>query len=88
FLLQDDNAPRHKAKKIKKNLDFEDVNRLPWPVRSLDMNPFDTLWATLSKRLINREIQSTDLDELRQYLTEECDVIPVETDHSNIDGMP
>ncbi|ELU16264.1 hypothetical protein CAPTEDRAFT_105916, partial [Capitella teleta] len=54
-----------------------------WPACSPDMNPFDTLWAKLSTRLINR-----DLDELRQCLTEEWDAIPVETVHSIIDGMP
>ncbi|ELU13866.1 hypothetical protein CAPTEDRAFT_200023 [Capitella teleta] len=52
-----DNAPCQKAKKIQKFFDFEDVNRLPWPACSPDMNPFDTLWAKLSTRLVNREVQ-------------------------------
>ncbi|ELU09841.1 hypothetical protein CAPTEDRAFT_65557, partial [Capitella teleta] len=51
FLLQDDNAPCHKAKKIQKFLDFEDVNRLPWRLTVQIWNPFDTLWAKLSTRL-------------------------------------
>ncbi|ELU05743.1 hypothetical protein CAPTEDRAFT_200041 [Capitella teleta] len=61
----DENAPCYKAKEIQKFLDFEDVNRLLWPACSPDMNPFNTLWAKLSPRLINR---ATNLDELRQCL--------------------
>jgi hypothetical protein len=52
------------------------------------MNPFETLWAKLSTRLINREVQPTNQDELRQCLTEEWNAIFVETVHFNVDGMP
>ncbi|ELT95933.1 hypothetical protein CAPTEDRAFT_92106, partial [Capitella teleta] len=48
---------------------------------SPDRNPFDTLWAKLSTRLIKREVQPRNLDELRQYLTGEQDAIPVEIVH-------
>ncbi|ELU09734.1 hypothetical protein CAPTEDRAFT_127146, partial [Capitella teleta] len=46
-----------------KFLDFEHVNRLLWPACSPDMNPFDTLWVKLSTRLMNREVQPTNLDD-------------------------
>ncbi|ELT88725.1 hypothetical protein CAPTEDRAFT_118772, partial [Capitella teleta] len=86
FLLQDDNTPSHKAKKILKFLDFRYVNRLPWPPCSAAVNQFDTFPDSIQV-LINREIQPTNLDELGQYLTKKWDAIPMETVHSIIDGM-
>ncbi|ELU08484.1 hypothetical protein CAPTEDRAFT_208072 [Capitella teleta] len=71
-----------------KYLDCEDVNRLPCSNCSPYINPFVPLWAKLSTQLINRKVQRTKVNELRQYLTEEWDAIPVKTVHSIIDGMP
>ena len=90
FLLQDDNAPCRRARAIQQFLNFEDVNRLPWPACSPDMNPIENLWAELSRvdLLINRVVQPTNLDELQQCLTEEWDAIPMRTLESLNNGMP
>ncbi|ELU15067.1 hypothetical protein CAPTEDRAFT_192161 [Capitella teleta] len=50
-------------------------NRLPWPAYSPDMNPFDTLWAKFSTRLIDRDVYPIKLDDFRQCLTEDCSLL-------------
>jgi hypothetical protein len=69
FLFQDDNAPAHRARAVLQFMDEQEIDRLPWPAASPDMNPIENLWAELSRQLNLLPNQPTNVAELREALT-------------------
>ncbi|GAB0092183.1 hypothetical protein DMENIID0001_071700 [Sergentomyia squamirostris] len=68
FILQQDNAPIHKAKIITKYLAEAGVNVMTWPPQSPDLSPIENLWAMLKIKIAEQKPNS--LKDLRAIITE------------------
>ena len=44
WIFQDDNAPCHRAKLVKKWVQTHRVHQMDWPARFPDLNPIENLW--------------------------------------------
>ncbi|GFV34387.1 transposable element Tcb2 transposase [Trichonephila clavipes] len=56
FLFMDDNAPCHRTVAAEQLLESEDIERMDWPARSLDLNPIKHVWDFLGRRLAARTL--------------------------------
>lgn len=68
FILQQDNAPIHKAKLVTKYLKDANVNVLTWPPQSPDLSPIENLWSLLKYRIAEKAPRN--LAQLRCYITD------------------
>ncbi|GFV29137.1 transposable element Tcb2 transposase [Trichonephila clavipes] len=57
-------------------LDSEGIQRLVWPARSPDLNPFGNVWDALGRQVAGRNYPPTNKNTLIRALTEEWDKLP------------
>ena len=62
--LQHDNATSHSARSVRDFLQDRNVNVLPWPGKSPDLNPIEHVWDLLDRRVRARAIPSRNVQEL------------------------
>ena len=55
FIFQDDNDPKHTAHIVKNYLRNHQIEMLEWPPQSPDLNPIESLWAELNRKLNKRK---------------------------------
>ena len=77
-ILQHDNARPHTAALVRDYLNNENVQVLPWPACSPDMNPIEHLWDHLDRQLRKRRNPPANRQELENALLQEWDRIVVD----------
>ena len=58
FIFQQDNAPAHTSKLLKLFFKENNIELLPWPANSPDLNPIENIWGYISSELSKKEIKS------------------------------
>ena len=70
MILQHDNATSHTARSVRDFKQDRNVSVLPWPAKSLDLNPIDHVWDLLDRRVRTRDIPPRNIRELAGALVE------------------
>lgn len=71
FILQHDNSPIHKAKKVSALLESRDVAVLEWPPQSPDLNIIENVWGNIKSALARRQLRGLSADALWALVNEE-----------------
>jgi hypothetical protein len=81
-VFQDDNAPIHTSGTVPSWFEEHgsELQHLPWPTQSADLNITEPLWSVLETRVRNRFPRPTSLEQLEDVLQDEWCKIPLETD--------
>jgi transposase len=87
-LIQQDNARPHTARVTMDYLEQNNINVLPWPSKSPDLNLIEHLWDQLDKRVRQRQPPHQTLYQLRQMLQQEWRTIPRNNVRNLIEYMP
>jgi DDE superfamily endonuclease len=88
FLFMHDNARPHVANVVQTYLRNHQIQTLPWPACSPDLNPIEHLWDKLGRAIKTRPNPPMTLEELEIALVEEWQRIPQEDIRRLIRSMP
>ena len=86
MLMQQDNAPAHKAATTMRFLREHNIETLDWPPQSPDLNLIENMWGCLKEKLESLEIAT--FAELEAAVIREWGNIPAEVVNNIIDSMP
>ena len=86
LLFQQDNAPPHTAKTTKRFLSDNNIDVLPWPASSPDLNPIENIWGILKAR-VDRQKPKTK-EELITTAKQEWEGIDMSIIRRTIESMP
>lgn len=87
FIFQQDRAPAHWARSTREFLARQNVQLLPWPGNSPDLNPVEHAWSFVSRKLSNRPPPKTQA-EYWQQVEREWHSIPLKTIRKWIASLP
>lgn len=87
-VFQQDNARPHTARLTTAFFTANNVNTLPWPSLSPDLNPIEQIWDVLDRRLRERANAPATPNELFRALQAEWAAIPQQTIRNIIASMP
>ena len=75
-VLQDGNAPPHRARFVGAFLQQAQINRMDWPTNSPDMNPIEDAWDMLGHRVRENRAPPANLQQLFVLLQHQWQAIP------------
>jgi hypothetical protein len=87
-IFQQDNDPKHTSKKASQWFEDNNIQVLPWPAQSPDLNPIEHLWVHLKKKLREYPTSPKGVHELWERVAEEWNAITPETCQRLIESMP
>ena len=88
WILQDDNAPSHRAAVVTQNKEHLGIRTLRWPSRSPDMNPIEHVWDHLKRQAQQRDPPPQTLRELQETVVAVWQQIPQDFLRRLVLGMP
>ena len=87
LILQQDNACPHVVRICTAYLQAHNIDVLPWPAFSPDLNHIEHLWDELDRRVRRRDNPPSSVPELEQALLQEWNNIPQMTVNNLINSM-
>jgi transposase len=88
FVFQQDNDPKHTSGLAQEWLEDHNVETMVWPAQSPDLNPIETLWALIKRRLNNYERAPTSIHDLWKRVEMEWYKITPEECRKQVETMP
>ena len=88
YFFQEDNAPIHTARVVKGWKEENDINSIPWPAQSPDLNPIENLWDELERQVRAHIPLPKNRENLWEILQEEWSNIDSNKYQNLVDSMP
>lgn len=88
MLFQQDNASIHVSRLSKEWFNRNNVNLLPWPAKSPDLNPMENAWAAMVRNIYRDNKQYHHIDELKAAILREWQTLPQADLDNLVDSMP
>ncbi|GFX18967.1 transposable element Tcb1 transposase [Trichonephila clavipes] len=75
-IFQQDNARPHVARIVQRFFVNHQIELLPWPARSLDLSPIESMWSMVAQRLTQITPPAATPDQLWQRLEAAWSTVP------------
>ena len=76
--FQQNNDPKHTSQKATQWFGDNNIEVLPWPAQSSDLNPIETLWKHIKQQVCKYETSPKGAHDLWKRLVDEWNKIPPE----------